>query len=134
MKICLVGFTMTRNVQMRADGQSGKWFKANPGKREHVFLATKFALRTDNGGMVVDTSPEHCRQACERSLQRLGLPSVDLYYAHRLDRKTPIEKTVQEMKKLKEEGKIKHIGLSECSSDSLRRACKVEHIDAIQIE
>jgi aryl-alcohol dehydrogenase-like predicted oxidoreductase len=53
---------------------------------------------------------------------------------HRLDQVTPIEKTVEEMKKLKQEGKIKYLGLSECSSESLKRACKVEHIDAIQIE
>ena len=62
------------------------------------------------------------------------MPHIDLYYAHRLDGKTPVEKTVEEMKKLKQEGKIKYIGLSECSSDSLRRACKVAHIDAVQIE
>ncbi|KAK5127660.1 hypothetical protein LTR85_007001 [Meristemomyces frigidus] len=113
----------------------GKWFKANPGKRENIFLATKFANRVlDDGSRSVDSSPEYCRQACERSLQRLGLPHIDLYYAHRLDGKTPVEKTVEEMKKLKQEGKIKYIGLSECSSESLRRASKVAHIDAVQIE
>ena len=79
----------------------------------------------------MDSSPEYCRQACERSLQRLGVPHIDLYYAHRLDGKTPVEKTVEELKKLKQEGKIKYLGLSECSSESLRRACKVEHIDAV---
>lgn len=82
----------------------------------------------------MDSSPEYCRQACEKSLQRLGLPHIDLYYAHRLDGKTPVEKTVEELKKLKQEGKVKYIGLSECSSESLRRACKIEHIDAVQIE
>ncbi|KXT18216.1 hypothetical protein AC579_2880 [Pseudocercospora musae] len=113
----------------------GKWFKQNPGKREHIFLATKFANRRDeNNQPFADSSPEYCRQACEKSLSRLGLPFIDLYYAHRLDGKTPVEKTVEEMKKLKHEGKIKYLGLSECSSESLRRACKVEHIDAVQIE
>lgn len=82
----------------------------------------------------MDSSPEYCRQAIEKSLKRLGLPSVDLYYVHRLDGKTPIEKTMEELKKLKQEGKIKYLGLSECSEDSLRRACKVEHVDAVQIE
>lgn len=113
----------------------GRWFQQNPGKREHIFLATKFAnCRGEDGKRWVDSSPEYCRQACERSLQRLGVSHIDLYYAHRLDGKTPVEKTVEEMKKLKQEGKIKYLGLSECSSESLRRACKVEHIDAVQIE
>ncbi|WPH00740.1 Hypothetical protein R9X50_00357000 [Acrodontium crateriforme] len=113
----------------------GKWFKANPGKRDNVFLATKFANCVDaSGKRWVDSSPEYARKACEKSLQRLGLPFVDLYYVHRLDDKTPIEKTMEELKRLKHEGKIKHIGLSECSSETLRRACKVEHVDAVQVE
>jgi len=113
----------------------GKWFKANPGKRDHIFLATKFANKMDEqGNRSVDSSPEYARSACEKSLRRLGVPHIDLYYAHRLDGKTPVEKTMEELKKLKQEGKIKYIGLSECSSDSLKRACKVDHVDAIQIE
>lgn len=67
-------------------------------------------------------------------MRRLGVEYIDLYYAHRLDGKTPVEKTMEELKKLKEEGKIKYIGLSECSADSLRRACTVAHVDAVQIE
>lgn len=113
----------------------GKWFKLNPGKRDHIFLATKFAnAMREDGSRYVDSSPEYLRKACEKSLRRLGVPHIDLYYCHRLDQVTPIEKTVEEMKKLKHEGKIKYLGLSECSSESLRRACKVEHIDAVQIE
>ncbi|KAK3072394.1 hypothetical protein LTR53_006887 [Teratosphaeriaceae sp. CCFEE 6253] len=127
-------FWDSADMYMDNEDLLGNWFKANPGKREHIFLATKFANRNDNGKRSVDSSPEYCRQACERSLQRLGLPHIDLYYAHRLDGKTPVEKTVGEMKKLQQEGKIKYIGLSECSSESLRRACKVVHIDAVQIE
>ena len=73
-----------------------------------------------DGTRAVNSSPEYCTEACTKSLKRLGLPYVDLYYCHRLDLKTPIEKTVQAMKELKEEGKIKYIGLSECSADSLR--------------
>lgn len=88
----------------------------------------------EDGKRWVDSSPEYCREACERSLQRLGVSHIDLYYSHRLDGKTPVEKTMEELKKLKNEGKIKYIGLSECSSDSLRRACKVDHVDAVQIE
>ncbi|KAK5014240.1 putative aldo-keto reductase [Cryomyces antarcticus] len=113
----------------------GKWFKQNPGKRDNVFLATKFANRRfDDGRIEVNSTPEYCREACEKSLERLGLPYVDLYYCHRLDGKTPVEKTVEAMAQLKKEGKIKHLGLSECSSESLRRAHKVHPISAVQIE
>ena len=59
---------------------------------------------------------------------------MDLYYVHRLDGKTPVEKTMEALKEMKSEGKIKYIGLSECSEQSLRRACKVVHVDAVQIE
>lgn len=82
----------------------------------------------------VDGSPAFVRDSIQRALKRLDLPHVDLFYVHRLDTNTPIETTVEELKKIKQEGLIKHIGLSECSSDSLRRACKVEHIDCVQVE
>ncbi|CAI6338553.1 unnamed protein product [Periconia digitata] len=111
-----------------------KWFKANPEKRDDIFLATKFAARHANGQFYVDSSPEYAKQACARSLERLGLPSVDLYYCHRLDAKTPIEKTIEAMVELKNEGKFKYLGLSECSADSLRRAHKVHPITAVQVE
>lgn len=114
---------------------AGQWFKNNPEKRNDIFLATKFANKaTPDGGITVDSTPEYCRSACEKSLKRLGLPSVDLYYVHRFDGKTPVEKTMEAMKQLKDEGKIKYIGVSECSADTLRRACKVVHVDAVQIE
>jgi aryl-alcohol dehydrogenase-like predicted oxidoreductase len=109
----------------------GKWFKANPSKRNDIFLATKFAIKE---GHVMDSSPEYVKQACAKSLKRLGIDQIDLYYCHRVDQKTPIEKTVQAMKELKDEGKIKYLGLSEVSSDTLRRACKVHHITAVQVE
>jgi aryl-alcohol dehydrogenase-like predicted oxidoreductase len=109
----------------------GKWFKANPDKRKDIFLATKFAVRENHG---IDSTPEWCKEACEKSLQRLGLSQIDLYYCHRVDQKTPIEKTVEAMKQLKEEGKIKYLGLSEISSNTLRRAHKVHPITAVQVE
>ncbi|KAK5171384.1 uncharacterized protein LTR77_004528 [Saxophila tyrrhenica] len=113
----------------------GQWFQKNPGKRDDIFLATKFANKAlPDGGRTVDSTPEYCRESIEKSLKRLGLPFVDLYYVHRLDSKTPVEKTMEVMKQLKQEGKIKYIGLSECSEDSLRRACKIDHVDAVQIE
>lgn len=90
----------------------------------------------DNGTMAlkVDSSPEYCKAAIEKSLQRLGLPHVDLYYCHRLDKVTPIEKTVQAMAELKKEGKIRYLGLSECSAESLSRAHAVHPITAVQVE
>ncbi|KAL9088201.1 MAG: hypothetical protein Q9165_006328 [Trypethelium subeluteriae] len=128
-------FWDSADMYMDNEDLLGAWFKKNPGKREHVFLATKFAnKRTPEGKVEADSSPEYCRQACEKSLNRLGLPFVDLYYVHRLDGKTPVEKTIRELKKLQDEGKIKYIGLSECSAESLRRASKIAHIDAVQVE
>ncbi|KAH7085116.1 NADP-dependent oxidoreductase domain-containing protein [Paraphoma chrysanthemicola] len=112
----------------------GKWFKANPDKRKDIFFATKFAIRTVEGERTTDSSPEYVKQAIESSLRRLGIEQIDLYYCHRVDQKTPIEKTVEAMAQLKKEGKIKYLGLSEVSSDTLRRACKVHHIAAVQIE
>ena len=82
----------------------------------------------------MNSTPEYCRQAIDKSLKRLGLPYVDLYYIHRLDKVTPIEKTMEAMVELKQAGKIKHIGLSECSPDSLRRAHKIHPIACVQVE
>lgn len=125
------------SADMYADSEDllGKWFANNPGKRDHIFLATKFANKVDDkGNRSVDSSPDYAKAACAKSLKRLAVDHIDLYYCHRLDGKTPVEKTVEAMAELKKEGKIKYIGLSECSSDSLRRAYKVHPIDAVQIE
>lgn len=78
--------------------------------------------------------PAYIREACDKSLSRLGVSHIDLYYCHRVDKDVPIEQTVGVMAELKKAGKVKYLGLSECSADTLRRACKVEHIDAVQIE
>lgn len=75
----------------------------------------------DDGSFSVDSTPEYTKTACNKSLSRLGLPNVDLYYVHRLDKVTPIEKTMNAMVELKNEGKFKYMGLSECSAESLRR-------------
>jgi aryl-alcohol dehydrogenase-like predicted oxidoreductase len=112
----------------------GKWFADNPAKRKDIFLASKFGRQNTPAGRRINSTPDYCKEACEKSLKRLGVDCIDLYYVHRLDQKTPIEKTVRAMAELKAEGKIKHLGLSECSAESLRRACKVHHIAAVQLE
>jgi aryl-alcohol dehydrogenase-like predicted oxidoreductase len=114
----------------------GRWFKANPGKREEIFLATKFANFVDpeTGARSVRNEPEYIHEACDKSLKRLGIDCIDLFYCHRVDAKQPIEITVTEMAKLQSAGKVKYLGLSECSAETLRRACKIVHIDAVQIE
>lgn len=111
----------------------GKWFKRT-GARDQIFLATKFGATVVDGQRVARSDPEYVLQACEKSLARLGIETIDLYYMHRTDEKTPIEKTVEAMVQLKKEGKINYLGLSEVSSETLRRACKVHHIAAVQIE
>lgn len=112
----------------------GKWFAANPDKRADIFLATKFAIKNTANGREIDTSPEYVKQAIEVSLKRLGVEHVDLYYAHRVNQSIPIEFTVQALADLVNLQKIKYIGLSEISSDTLRRAHKVHPISAVQVE
>ncbi|XP_038716377.1 perakine reductase-like isoform X2 [Tripterygium wilfordii] len=111
----------------------GKALKHFP--REEVQLATKFGIiRLESGEMGVKGTPEHVRSCCLASLQRLDVEYIDLYYAHRIDTSTPIEDTMGELNKLVEEGKIKYIGLSEASPDTIRRAHAVHPITAIQME
>ncbi|KAL1849040.1 hypothetical protein Plec18170_007699 [Paecilomyces lecythidis] len=130
------GLTNWDTSDMYGDSEDllGKWF-AKTGKRDEIFLASKFAVWRDKDGQIIlRNDPEYVKQACDTSLKRLGVKTIDLYYVHRMDGVTPIEKTVQAMVELKNEGKIRYLGLSECSSDTLRRACKVHHISAVQIE
>ena len=115
--------------------QIGAYFKAHPDARKKVFLATKFVNRvTEKGERFMDGSPEWCHQACNDSLRRLGVDQIDLYYAHRPDPKVDVTKTVGAMKELKDQGKIRYIGVSEYNLAQLEAANKVVHIDAIQIE
>ncbi|MEV4730523.1 aldo/keto reductase [Saccharopolyspora sp. NPDC049426] len=100
------------------------------GRRDEVVLATKFGANKETGG----GKPEYVRQAVDASLSRLGTDHIDLYYLHRLDRTTPIEGTVGAMAELVAEGKIGHIGLSEISAATLRRAHQVHPITAVQQE
>ena len=107
------------------------------GRRNDVVLATKFGITERGGGRradSVDGRPEYVRQCCEESLQRLGTDYIDLYYAHRVDPKVPIEDTVGAMAELVQEGKVLHLGLSETSAASLERAVAVHPITALQSE
>ena len=105
-------------------------------RRDQAVIATKFGIRrdTDGGFGGVDGSPAYVREACEASLRRLGVDCIDLYYLHRVDPETPIEDTVGAMSRLVAEGKVRFIGLSEAAPDTLRRACEVHPIAALQTE
>lgn len=109
--------------------------KAIEGRRDRVLLATKFGniyARDPERG--ADGRPEYVREACEASLKRLNLDVIDLYFQHRVDKQVPIEDTVGAMSDLVREGKVRTIGLSECSSETLRRAHAVHPISALQSE
>jgi aryl-alcohol dehydrogenase-like predicted oxidoreductase len=114
--------------------------RAIAGRREEVFLATKFGIKLELGPdgkpvrRSVDGSPEYVRKACEDSLRRLGTEHIDLYYQHRVDPDTPIEETVGAMAELVAEGKVRHLGLSEASAATIRRANGVHRITAVQSE
>jgi aryl-alcohol dehydrogenase-like predicted oxidoreductase len=108
-------------------------------RRDEVVLATKFGIRPDPtpeepNRRIIDGSPENVRRSIEGSLQRLGTDHVDLYYQHRIDPKVPIEETVGALAELVQEGKIRHIGLSEAAPDTIRRAHATHPITAVQSE
>jgi aryl-alcohol dehydrogenase-like predicted oxidoreductase len=105
-------------------------------RRADAVIATKFGVRRNAEGRYsgLDGSPDYARRACEGSLRRLGVETIDLYYLHRVDPATPIEDTVGAMSRLVEEGKVRFLGLSEAAPPTLRRACKVHPIAALQTE
>jgi aryl-alcohol dehydrogenase-like predicted oxidoreductase len=160
-----LGCTNWDSANMYGDSEDllGLWFARHPSRRADILQATKFGLwpgvRDDGSrGLVVDSSPENCRRQCEASLKRLGVECIDLYYVHRVDGKTPVERTMAELVKLQQcvalfccitspykalqyrlthrhrEGKIKHIGISACSAATLRRACAIAPVAAYQVE
>ncbi|KAJ7660173.1 NADP-dependent oxidoreductase domain-containing protein [Mycena polygramma] len=131
-----IGFTFWDTSDIYGDNEDliGEWFKRS-GRRSEVFLATKFGIDLKpDGSYAVNGKPEYVHACCEKSLKRLGVECIDLYYAHRIDKTTPIEYTVKAMAELVAAGKVKYLGLSECSSDTLRRAHAVHPISAVQIE
>jgi len=112
----------------------GKWFKKT-GKRNEIFLATKFGGgNSGESGRMIRADPEYVHEAFNKSLSKLGVDSINLYYLHRADRTVPIEHTVAAMAELVKAGKVKYLGLSEISASTLRRAHAVHPISAIQVE
>ena len=110
--------------------------RAIAGRREEVVLATKFGNeRSEDGGYLgINGKPEYVHKACDASLRRLGVEHIDLYYQHRVDKTVPIEETVGAMAELVEQGKVRHLGLSEASPETIRRAHAVHPISALQTE
>jgi aryl-alcohol dehydrogenase-like predicted oxidoreductase len=109
--------------------------RALKGRRDRVVLVTKFGqIRREGGPNGVDGRPDYVVQACEASLRRLGVDTIDLYYQHRVDPAVPIEDTVGAMARLVAQGKVRHLGLSEAGADTIRRAHAVHPIAAVQTE
>ncbi|WP_242096443.1 aldo/keto reductase [Sphingomonas sp. CROZ-RG-20F-R02-07] len=110
--------------------------RAIKGKRDGLVIATKFGFRIEDGkrGQGLNSTPENVRAACEGSLKRLGIDTIDLFYQHRVDPDVPIEETVGAMADLVKAGKVRHLGLSEPGIESMRRAAAVHPIAALQNE
>ncbi len=133
-----LGVTFFDTADMYGSGANEALLGRALGKRRpSVVVATKFGIvrdTADPGYRGFDASPAYCRRACDASLARLGTDYIDLYYLHRVDARTPIEETVGAMQRLVEAGKVRHLGLSEVSAETLRRAHAVHPIAALQSE
>lgn len=132
-----LGVTLLDTADMYGVGANEELVgKAIKGRRKDVFLATKFGnVRGPSGEFLgVNGRPEYVKACCAASLKRLGVDTIDLYYQHRVDQLVPIEETVGAMADLVKQGKVRHLGLSEASPRTLRRACAVHPISALQTE
>lgn len=139
-----LGINFWDTADMYGQGHNEKLLgKVLKKKRDKIFLATKFGFRVDPSFNPKDMStyktyfdgrPEYVRQACDASLKRLGVDTIDLYYSHRVDPQVPVEETVDAMSDLIKAGKVRYIGLSEASASSLRRAHAIHPIRALQSE
>jgi aryl-alcohol dehydrogenase-like predicted oxidoreductase len=129
------GITMLDSSDMYGFGHNEEVVgKAIKGRRSQVLLATKFGNLGGRGGKVADGRPEYVATACEASLKRLGVDTIDLYYQHRMDPAVPVEDTVGAMARLVEQGKVRALALSEARPDTIRRAHGVHRIAAVQNE
>jgi aryl-alcohol dehydrogenase-like predicted oxidoreductase len=130
-----LGVTFMDTADMYGSGHNERLLgRAIAGRRDDVVIATKFANRRDGDRRWIDNRPEWIRQACEDSLQRLAVDVIDLYYMHRRNPDVPIEESVGAMAELVQEGKVRHLGLSEVSAETLRAAAAVHPIAALQSE
>lgn len=138
-----LGVNFWDTADMYANGENEKLIsKVLVPNRDKIFIATKFGFRFKDGkashsgapGTYFDGSPEWIRQAVDLSLQRLKIDTIDLYYAHRIDPNVPVEETIGAMAELVKAGKVKYIGLSEASAESIRKANKIHPIAALQSE
>lgn len=130
-----IGVTFLDTSDMYGSGHNEELVgRAIAGRRDEVQLATKFGVRRENGVRTIDNRPEWIRQACDDSLRRLNVERIDLYYMHRRNPEVPIEEAVGAMAELVAEGKVAHLGLSEVSAATLRAACAVAPIAALQSE
>jgi len=130
-----LGVTFLDTSDLYGDGHNEQLVgKAIAGRRDEVQLASKFAIRREDGKRWIDNSPEWIREACEQSLARLQVERIDLYYMHRRNPDVPVEESVGAMSELVEQGKVAHLGLSEVNADTLRAANAVHPIAALQSE
>ena len=130
-----LGITFMDTADTYGNGHNEEFVgRALRGRRDRVVLATKFGRATMDGVRTVNGRPEYVRSACDASLKRLGVETIDLFYQHRVDKTVPIEETVGAMAESKAAGKIRHLGLSEASADNIRRATGVHAITALQSE
>jgi aryl-alcohol dehydrogenase-like predicted oxidoreductase len=130
-----LGVTMLDTSDMYGSGHNEKLVgRAIAGRRDEVLVATKFALRREGDWSAIDNRPEWVREACEASLRRLGIEHIDLYYMARRNPDVPVEESVGAMAELVQEGKVRHLGLSEVSAETLRGAHAVHPIAALQSE
>ena len=130
-----IGVTFLDTSDMYGSGHNERLVgEAIAGRREEAQIATKFGIRREGGERRIDNRPEWIREACDASLSRLGIERIDLYYMHRRSPDVPIEESVGAMAELVSEGKVAHLGLSEVSAETLRAACAVHPIAALQSE
>jgi aryl-alcohol dehydrogenase-like predicted oxidoreductase len=133
-----LGVTFLDTADMYGHGDNEQLVgRAIADQRDQVVLATKFGIvrdRNDPSRRGINGRPEYIHQACEASLRRLGVDHIDLYYQHRVDQDVPIEESVGAMAELVDAGKVRHLGLSEASAETIRRASDVHPITALQSE
>jgi aryl-alcohol dehydrogenase-like predicted oxidoreductase len=130
-----LGVNLLDTADVYGDGSNERLVgRAIRDRRDRVVLATKFGMVRDGSGRGVNGRPEYARSSCDASLRRLGVETIDLYYLHRVDPDVPIEETVGAMARLREEGKVRHLGLSEAGAGTLERAASVAPIAALQSE